>query len=134
VAAVVELLQPYRAGRDAREHPLWALCELNNYDKHRQLHAVNHVAMAPVVSLASSSAGAWMEVADSTGVLEDGALLARLFAPLSARPTDLEVNLNVTHGPAIMETETTSYLHLGSTMTAIKLAVQDAAKSIVAVL
>jgi hypothetical protein len=134
VAAVVELLQPYHAGNDAREHPLWALCELNNYDKHRQLHAVNHVTLAPVVSLASSNAESWMEVADSTGILEDGALLARLFTPRSTRPTDVEVNLNVTHGPAIMETETTPYLHLGTTLSAMRAAVQGAAKSIVAVL
>jgi hypothetical protein len=134
VAAIVELYQPYRAGVDARRHPLWALCELNNVDKHREVHAVNHVAMAPAVSVASSSDGVWIEAAETTGVLKDGAILARLFTPLSSQPTDVEVNLNITHGPAIMETETTPFLHLGMALKGILDTVQDAAKNITAAL
>lgn len=133
VRAVVETLQPYHAGKYARSHPLWALSELNNVDKHRQVHAVNHVALAPVISVTSTGAGAWFEAMEA-GPVEDGTVVARVFTPVSFAATDVEVNLNLTRGVAIAETETTPYLHLGMTLGQILDAVQDAAKKITAAL
>ncbi|HME99434.1 MAG TPA: hypothetical protein VKK06_06115 [Terriglobia bacterium] len=37
--AIIEIIQPYYMGPNFREHPLWQLRELSNFDKHRILHA-----------------------------------------------------------------------------------------------
>jgi len=129
VKAVVESLQPYHAGKDARSHPLWALSELNNVDKHREVHAVFQVALAPTIGVSSTNAGVWYEAMDA-GPVEDGTVVARLFIPLSFQRTEVEVNLNTSHGVVIDKTETTPYLHLGNTLGAIRDAVHDAAKRI----
>ena len=133
IRALIETLQPYHAGKDARTHPLWILCELNNIDKHRELHAVQHIALAPIMSVASSISGPWFEVM-ADGTVEDGTVLARLFTPLAFRPFDVTVNLQVTHGISIMKTESTPSLHLGQTLVAIRDVVHDAAKRITAAL
>jgi len=133
VREFVETLQPYHAGKEARKHPLWVLCELNNIDKHRELHAVQHVALAPVMNVASSISGPWFEVMED-GPVQDGTVLARLFTPLAFRPFDVTVNLRVTHGVSIMKTESTPSLHLGQTLIAIREAVHDVAKGITALL
>ena len=131
VRAVVEMLQPYHAGNDARSHPLWVLNELNNVDKHRELHTVQHVALAPIVNVASSITGPWIE-AMKDGPVEDGAVITRLFTPLAFRPFDVTVDLRVSHGIAIMKTESTPTLHLGQTLVAIREAVTVACRSIMA--
>ena len=133
VKAYVETLQPYHAGDDARSHPLWVVSELDNVDKHRQLHIVQHVALKPEVSFTSTSDGPWVETMEA-GPVEDGTILARLFTPVSFAGNDVEVNLNITHGVVIAETETTQALHLGQTLEAIRSAVQNAAKGITEIL
>ena len=46
--AVIQGLQPYQQGNDFESHPLWALQELSNVDKHRTLlvGTLNNVATA----------------------------------------------------------------------------------------
>jgi hypothetical protein len=97
------------------------------------LHAVQHVALAPVMNVASSISGPWFEVMED-GPVQDGTVLARLFTPLAFRPFDVTVNLRVTHGVSIMKTESTPSLHLGQTLIAIREAVHDVAKGITALL
>jgi hypothetical protein len=129
IKALVETLQPYHAGNDARSHPLWVLSELNNIDKHRELHAIRHVFLAPEASISNLNFGSWIE-AGEYGAVQNGTVLARVFTPPSTQPADVEVNLRATHGVAIMETESTPYLHLGLILGQIRDAVHDAAKRI----
>ena len=129
----VETLQPYHAGKDARSHPLWVVSELDNVDKHRQLHVIRHVALKPEVRFTSTSEGPWVETMEA-GPVEDGTVLARLFTPFSFARNEVEMNLNITHGIVIEETETTPALHLGQTMEAVMLAVRDAAQGITTIL
>jgi hypothetical protein len=126
VRAVVETLQPYHAGDNARSHPLWVLCELNNVDKHRELHVVGHVFITPLISVTSNISGQWIETYED-GPVENGTVLARVFTPHSLQPTDVDVNIKVAHGIAIMNTESTPQLHLGSTLDAIRNTVYEAA-------
>lgn len=133
VSSLVEALQPYHAGKDGRSHPLWLLSELDNVDKHRQVHAVHHVALAPVISVTSSKGRAWFEAMEP-GPVEDGTVVARVFNPVSFTTTEVEVNLNLKHGVAIERTQTTPSVHLGGTLVQIRDAVQNAAKLITAAL
>ena len=36
--ALIEKVQPYHQGKDWREHPLWILNRMTNFDKHRDIH------------------------------------------------------------------------------------------------
>lgn len=77
--AIVQQLQPYKAGRDKLTHPLWVLHELTNADKHRTLNFGGGIA---------EELGFEFEYDDLTlgepelipGPFVDGAIVARVFA------------------------------------------------------
>ena len=129
VGAIVESFQPFNDGEQSRSHPLWVLCELNNFDKHRELHAVDHVALAPEIELLSALPGPWYEVAED-GPIADGTVIARVFTPVTMRGNDVTLNLRFHHGVAILATETTPLLHFGQTLILIRNTVAEVARSI----
>jgi hypothetical protein len=45
-AALIQKLQPYRRGQDPATHPLWALQQLSNIDKHRRIPLMTSVVKA----------------------------------------------------------------------------------------
>jgi hypothetical protein len=130
VRAFIQTLQPYHAGDNARSQPLWALHALNNIDKHRELHTVHHVAVLSEVTVSALPFGAWIESGDTSHV-ENGTVIARVFTPPSIVQSNVAVNLQVAHGIAIEETETTPYLRLLDTLYDIRDAVRGAAGGIV---
>jgi hypothetical protein len=123
----VERMQPYHDGAKAHENPLWLLCELSNIDKHRTIHVVNHYSPGIAVDLTPEVAGSVVEQREP-GPVEDGAVLARVCWP---RPelerVEIETRVRVTRGVAILETPETPLVHLGTTIDAIRSAVEDAA-------
>jgi len=132
VKAVVERLQPYHAGQDARSQPLWVVCELDNIDKHRAIHPVVHWARTPDMKVESSIPGSWSEIMEP-GPVEDGTVIARLFSPVSMTRNEVTVRLSYQHGVVIEETDTTPVLHLGNTLQNIGRAVHDAVRDIMRV-
>ena len=133
VKAIVEALQPYHAGQNARSHPLWVVCELDNIDKHRAVHAVNHWAKLPEMTIQSSVTDSWCEIMEP-GPIEDGTVIARVHSPRALTRNEVTVNLIYQHGVVIEETETTPMLHLGQTLDAIGKAVHDAARDIMTII
>jgi hypothetical protein len=109
------------------------LCELNNIDKHREIHTIGHVFLPSESFVASRFPGPWMDMIEG-GPLEDGTVIARLHTPFSMSGNDMDVNLKVTHGVAIAHTETTPQAQLGNTLLAIRDAVTEAARGIFAVI
>jgi hypothetical protein len=126
--AVIEGLQPYHAGANARHHPLWVLCELSNIDKHRAIHPVSHYTRQADIQVNTVIPGARIERRPD-GPVENGTVLARLFLP---RPifyaAEVNVDIRVPRGVAIAETATTPLLHLGHTLEGIQKAVKDVAE------
>jgi hypothetical protein len=128
VRTEIESLQPYHAGNNARNDPLWALCELSNIDKHRAVHTVSHYARQADIQVNTVIPGARVERRPD-GPVEHGAVLARLFLPRSLfYAAEVDVNIRVMRGVAIPETDTTPLLHLGQTLEGIKQSVNDIAE------
>jgi hypothetical protein len=133
VSAIVETLQPYHAGDKAKYHPLWILSELNRIDKHREVHAVSYAALISEITVSNLPFGSSFEAVE-IGPIEDELVLARVLTPSSQSQSDVTVNIEATHAVAIMETETTPFVPLISTLNDIRDAVWTAASGVISAL
>jgi hypothetical protein len=74
--AIIEDLQPYHRGNTAKNHPLWRLYLLSNFDKHRLLH-VSGAVVKTASYMVEAPAGSTSDFeAIRLGPFEDGAVIA----------------------------------------------------------
>jgi hypothetical protein len=99
--AVLEQSQPYFGGKSPHGHPLVHLRELSNADKHRLITPTALVRTNTLLEIPPPITG-WAHAVLTTGGLEDGAVLGKLFLSDPA-PQGMPMNVTLTFGVTLRE-------------------------------
>lgn len=73
-AAIIESLQPFSTGHGQAD-PLWHLCEISNWDKHRRIHLAQVMTQSITIGAGPAPTAVDGVFAPGIGPIEDGAII-----------------------------------------------------------